>query len=195
MENELKEPAHKYNYISPDEYLAMERESEEKHEYFDGFAIAMSGARLKHNRVARNLYTEIGNFLKGKEGELLPSDMRVSTPDRDAYVYPDLSIVCGEPQMEDDKFDTLINPSVIFEIWSTSTKGHDRGYKLTYYKNIPSMKEYFMVDTAKRFIVSVRKQTDGAWRFEDIDDINGNLFIQTIGLRISFNDLYAKTGL
>jgi Uma2 family endonuclease len=195
MENELKEPAPKYNYISPDEYLAMERESEEKNEYYDGFIIAMSGARLRHNRVARNLYAKIGNFLEGKECELLPSDMRVSTPNRDAYVYPDAIIVCGEPQMEDDKFDTLINPSVIFEIWSPSTKGHDRGYKLTYYKNIPSLKEYIMVDTAKKFLVTVRKQADGAWRFKDIDDTAGNLFIETIGLNISFDDLYAKTGL
>jgi len=195
MENELKEPAPKYNYITPDEYLAMERASEEKHEYYDGFVIAMSGARLRHNRVARNLYAKIGSFLEDKECELLPSDMRVSTPNRDAFMYPDLSIVCGEPQLEDDKFDTLLNPSVIFEIWSPSTQRNDRGYKLTYYKNIPSLNEYIMVDTAKRFIVIVRRQADGAWRFEDIDNSVGDLFIQTIGFNISFDDIYAKTGL
>jgi len=195
MENELKEPAPKYNYITPDEYLAMERASEEKHEYYDGFVITMSGARLRHNRVARNLYAKIGSFLEDKECELLPSDMRVNTPNRDAYMYPDLSIVCGEPQLEDDKFDTLLNPSVIFEIWSPSTQRNDRGYKLTYYKNIPSLNEYIMVDTAKRFLVIVRRQADGAWRFEDIDNSVGDLFIQTIGLNISFDDIYAKTGL
>jgi len=195
MENELKEPAPKYNYITPDEYLAMERASEEKHEYYDGFVITMSGARLRHNRVARNLYAKIGSFLEDKECELLPSDMRVNTPNRDAYMYPDLSIVCGEPQLEDDKFDTLLNPSVIFEIWSPSTQRNDRGYKLTYYKNIPSLNEYIMVDTAKRFIVIVRRQADGAWRFEDIDNSVGDLFIQTIGFNISFDDIYAKTGL
>jgi len=195
MENELKEPAPKYNYITPDEYLAMERASEEKHEYYDGFVITMSGARLRHNRVARNLYAKIGSFLEDKECELLPSDMRVSTPNRDAFMYPDLSIVCGEPQLEDDKFDTLLNPSVIFEIWSPSTQRNDRGYKLTYYKNIPSLNEYIMVDTAKRFIVIVRRQADGAWRFEDIDNSVGDLFIQTIGFNISFDDIYAKTGL
>jgi len=195
MENELKEPAPKYNYITPDEYLAMERASDEKHEYYDGFVIAMSGARLRHNRVARNLYAKIGSFLEDKECELLPSDMRVSTPNRDAFMYPDLSIVCGEPQLEDDKFDTLLNPSVIFEIWSPSTQRNDRGYKLTYYKNIPSLNEYIMVDTAKRFLVIVRRQADGAWRFEDIDNSVGDLFIQTIGFNISFDDIYAKTGL
>jgi Uma2 family endonuclease len=114
MENEVKEPVPKYNYVTPEEYLEMERAAEEKHEYYDGYIVAMSGARLKHNQVAGNLFTEIGSFLKGKECQLLPSDMRVSTPGRDAYMYPDASIVCGGPQLEDEQFDTLLNPSVVF---------------------------------------------------------------------------------
>lgn len=203
IENELKEPAPKYNYISPDEYLTMERQSEEKHEYYDGFviakygdeAMAMSGSRLRHNRIARNLYTEIGNFLKGRECELLPSDMRVSTPNRDAYLYPDATIVCGEPKLEDNKFDTLLNPSVIVEIWSPSTKKYDTGFKLLHYKNIPSLREYVMIDAAKRFVQVVRKQADGAWRFEDLTEPFNSFFIQTIGLSITFNDLYKNTGL
>jgi Uma2 family endonuclease len=96
MENEVKEPAPKYNFISPEEYLEMERASDEKHEYCEGIVKAMSGASLKHNYIAANLYIEIGAFLKDKECKILPSDMRVSTPSRDTYVYPDASIVCGE---------------------------------------------------------------------------------------------------
>jgi Uma2 family endonuclease len=195
MENEVKEPAPKYNYISPDEYLAMERESEEKHEYYDGYIIAMSGARLKHNQVAANIYSKIGHYLEGRECQVLPSDMRVSTPSRDAYLYPDASVVCGEPQLEDDKFDTLLNPSVIFEIWSPSTQKNDTGYKLLHYKNIPTLKEYIMIDAAKRFVQVVRKQPDEAWRFEDISEDSGVLHIETIGLKVSFHDLYRNTGL
>jgi Uma2 family endonuclease len=195
MENELKEPAPKYNYITPDEYLEIERESEEKHEYYDGFVIAMSGARLRHNQIEANIIGIIVNYLSNKECQVLPLNMRVSTPNRDAYMYPDATIVCGEPELEDDKFDTLLNPSVIFEIRSPSTQKYDTGYKLLHYKNIPSLKEYIMVDTGKRFVQIVKKQADGAWRFEDIDDTAGNLFIQTIGLNILFDDLYAKTGL
>lgn len=195
MENEVKEPAPKYNYISPDEYLAMERASEEKHEYYDGFIVAMSGATLRHNQITGNVHTEIGAFLKGKECQVLPSDMRVNTPNRDTYMYPDLSIVCGKPQLEDDKFDTLKNPSVVFEIWSPSTQKNDVGYKLLCYQHIPSLQEYVMIDSAKRFAQVVRKQKDGAWRFEDITDSNGEIVIQTINLRISFNDIYYNTGL
>lgn len=195
MENEVKEPAPKFNYVSPDEYLAMERASEEKHEYYDGFIVAMSGARLKHNQVAANLTIDIGSYLKDKECQVLPSDMRVATPNRDTYMYPDLTIVCGKPELEDDKFDTLINPAVVFEIWSPSTEKNDKGYKLIHYKNIPSLKEYIMIDTAKRFIQLMRKEANGAWRFEEITEPPGELYIQSINHKISFTDLYRNTSL
>ena len=195
MENIIKEPAPKYNYISPDEYLFFERSSDEKHEYYDGYIITMSGARLKHNQIAGNLVAEIGNFLKGRECQVLPSDMRVSTPNRDAYIYPDATIVCGEPELEDDQFDTLVNPTIAFEIWSPSTQKNDVGYKLLYYKNIPSLKEYIMIDSAKRFAQAVRKQQDGAWRFEDITESTAGIFIRAINFSISFDDVYRNTGL
>jgi Uma2 family endonuclease len=195
MDDIIKEPAPKYNYISPDEYLAMERASDEKHEYYDGYMVAMSGARLKHNQITGNLVAEIGNFLKGKECQVLPSDMRVSTPNRNNYLYPDTTIVCGEPQLEDDKFDTLINPTVVFEIWSPSTQKNDVSYKIMYYQNIPSLKEYIMIDSAKRFAQTVRKQQDGAWRFENITESVAGILIQTINFSISFDDIYRNTGL
>jgi len=195
MENEVKEPAPKYHFISPDEYLAMERASEEKHEYYDGYVQAMSGARLKHVQIAGNLYTELGSYLKGKECQILPNDMRVSIPGRTAYLYPDASILFGEAKMEDDQFDTLLNPSVIFEIWSTTTQKKDVGPKLIFYKHIPTLKEYIMIDSAKRFVQVIRKQPDGAWLVEDVTESIGVLHIQTIGLRIEFDDIYRNTGL
>ena len=195
MENEVKEPAPKFDYVSPDEYLVMERASEEKHEYYDGYVTAMSGARLKHNQVAANLISKIGSYLEGTECQVLPSDMRVATPNRDAYMYPGVTIVCTEPKLEDEKLDTLLNPSVVFEIWSPSTEKNDKGYKLIHYKDIPSLKEYIMIDTATRFIQLMRKQEDGAWRFEEIVASTGELYIQTINFRIAFTDLYRNTGL
>ena len=195
MENEVKEPAPKYNYVSPDEYLAMERVTEEKHEYYDGYVESMSGASLAHNDIAMNIYSRIGSFLQEKECRLLPSEMRVSTPGRDTYLYPDASIVCGKPELEDDQFDCLLNPSVIFEILSRTTQKNDTGYKLLYYKNIPTLKEYIMIDSQKRFVQVVRRQADGAWRFEDIIGADAKVTIETIQLTISLDDLYRNTGL
>jgi len=118
MANEVKEPAFKYNYITPAEYLLAERASEEKHEYYDGQVLVMSGASLRHNKIEVNLITSIGSFLNKKDCHILPGNMRVSTPAQDAYMYPDAVIFCGTENLEDDVFDTLLNPSVIFEILS-----------------------------------------------------------------------------
>ena len=141
MKNTVKEPAPKYNFISPKEYLEMERASDEKHEYFDGHIYLMSGASLKHAKVAMNLAVEIGSYLKEEKCKVLAETMRVATKTKDAYMYPDLLIYCDKEELEDDKFDTMLNPSVIFEILSPSTRSIDKGRKMMYYKEIPSLKE------------------------------------------------------
>jgi len=195
MENEVKEPAFKYNYITPAEYLAAERAAEEKHEYYDGQVLAMSGASLKHNRIQSNLLINIGYYLKGKNCQILPGDMRISTPAHDAYMYADASIVCGEPQLEDDKFDTLLNPSVIFEILSPSTRSIDKGRKLFFYQRIPSLQEFIMIDSLQKNIQLVCKQSNGAWQFETITDPTKALFIKTIGFHPPLEEIYTNTGL
>jgi len=129
MENDIKEAAPKYNFIKPAEYLEMERAAEFRSEYFHGYIQAISGASLKHNLIETNLIASVRNFLKGTDCLTLPSNMRVSTPSSDSYMYPDALIVCGKPELEDDKFDTLKNPSVIFEILSPFTALYDKGRK------------------------------------------------------------------
>ena len=176
--------------ISPQDYLALERISKEKHEYFQGKIVAMAGASLIHNRLVANLLGEIREALKHKPCEILPSDIRVSTPSRESYMYPDALIVCGQPEMEDDKFDTLKNPVVIFEILSPSTEDHDRGRKFFFYRQIPSFKEYILVDSTKPFVEISRQEENGAWKFETISDPDGQLFISSIGISISMAEVY-----
>ncbi|HRP56577.1 Uma2 family endonuclease [Agriterribacter sp.] len=191
MENEVKEPAPKYNYISPEAYLAAERASESRNEYYDGHIIAMAGASLRHNRIAMNLYREVGSFLKGNRFNMLPSDMRVCTPSHDSYMYPDAVIVCGEPQLEDDKFDTLLNPSVIFEILSPSTSSVDKGRKFFFYREIPSLKEYIMIDALRPFVIASRRQPANSWAFENTDE--GSFTVQTIGFTLTLQEIYDGT--
>ena len=191
MENEVKEPAPKYNYISPEAYLAAERASESRSEYYEGHIIAMAGASLKHNKIAMNLYREVGSFLQGSICNILPSYMRVSTPSHDSFMYPDAVIVCGEPQLEDDKFDTLLNPSVIFEILSPSTSNMDKGRKFFFYREIPSLKEYIMIDSLKPLVIVSRRQPGNSWVFENIDE--GAFTMQTIGFTLTLQEIYDGT--
>lgn len=195
MENMVKEPAPRYNFITPDEYLAMERATEERNEYYDGLVLAMSGASLEHNIIDRNLITSLHSWLKGKECQVLPSHMRVSTPGRENYLYPDASIVCGKPELEDEKFDTLTNPSVIFEILSPSTRGADKRRKFFFYMQIPSLREYIMIDSVKRHIIISRRQADNSWKFEELTEQNQQLHIETINCRLPLTELYDSTGL
>lgn len=194
MENTVQEPAPKYNFISPKEYLAMERASDEKHEYFDGQVYNMSGASLKHIKISVNLTIQIGKFLEDSDCNVLTENMRTTNSDRSAYMYPDVTIVCGKEELEDDKFDTLLNPSVIFEILSPSTQNVDKGRKLLYYQLIPSLKEYFMVDTLKQRIYIAKKQENGKWAFENTVEA-GSLFIETIQLSLPLSAIYKGTGI
>ena len=195
MENEVKEPAPKYDFVTPEEYLAMERSAGHKHEYFYGQMLAMSGASLRHNIIDGNLLSTIGSFLKGKECRILPGNMRVSTPSHDTYMYPDASIVCGDPVLEDEQFDTLLNPSVIFEILSPSTRSIDKGRKFFFYQQIPSLREYIMIDSLKKVVHIGLKQPDGSWKLETIQDNVPALFIETINFQLEFELLYLDTGL
>jgi Uma2 family endonuclease len=175
---------------SPKDYLALERVSKEKHEYFQGKVTTMAGASLVHNRLVANILREAGGLLRGKLCEILPSDIRVSTPSRESYMYPDAVIVCGQPEMEDDKFDTLKNPTVIFEILSPSTEDHDRGRKFFFYRQIPSFKEYILIDSTKPFVEISRQQENGAWKFETIEDPHGRLIISSVELSIPMDEIY-----
>lgn len=97
MENKVKEAAVRYNFISPDEYLEMDRASEERNEYYDGLVLPMTGASMAHNVLNRNLIGILYSHLKGKECEVLPSHMRVSTPGRENYMYPHTTVSHRQP--------------------------------------------------------------------------------------------------
>ena len=96
MENEVKEPAPKYNFISPEQYLEMERAADTKHEYYKGEVFAMSGASRKHNIIVKNINTVVLPFLKGKPCDMFGSDLRIHIPENSLYTYPDFSIICGK---------------------------------------------------------------------------------------------------
>jgi Uma2 family endonuclease len=130
-------------FTTPQEYLALERVSNEKHEYFQGKVIAVAGASLTHNRLVANLLGEIREGLKNKPCEVLPSDTRIAVPSGESYMYPDVTIVCGQPELTDAQFDTLKNPMVIFEVLSPSNEDHDRGKKFIFIGKSPLLKNTF----------------------------------------------------
>ena len=190
MENEVKEPAPKYNYISPEQYLEMERASDTKHEYYNGEVFAMAGALLPHNDVFHNVYGTLVPFLKGKGCKPYGSDLRIHIPENTLYTYPDISIICGKPETTDNFRDSIINPSVVIEILSKSTKDYDRGTKFFLYRSIKSLKEYILIDSTSISVEIFTRQNDNSWILTEFKQLSDSFFIATIGLTLHLKDIY-----
>ena len=186
----VKEPAVKYNYVSAEEYLVVERAALEKHEYYQGKIFAMSGASVEHNLIFSNLFVDIGSKLKGKTCRPFGSDMRIHIPKNTLYTYPDISIICGERNLTDEQFDTVTNPSVIIELLSKSTRNYDKGEKFTLYRDIDSLREYILVDTEKIHVEKHIRNADDSWQLTDYKLLENSVMLSSVNLILLLKDIY-----
>lgn len=190
MENEVKEPAPKYNYVSPEQYLEMERASETKHEYYQGEVFAMSGASIPHNDVFHNVYGMLFTSLKGKSCKPYGSNLRIHIPENSLYTYPDISIICGKPETAADFNDNVTNPTVIIEILSKSTQDYDRGTKFHLYRRIQTLKEYILIDSRSVCVELYNRQQNNGWLLTEFKQLTDSFYISTIGLTLFLKDVY-----
>ena len=177
--------------MSPEEYLAFERSSPEKHEYLWGEVFAMAGASYEHNFVVANLVGEFRAVLRQKPCNIFPSDLRVFIPATGRYVYPDGLIVCGEPRFSDEQNDTLCNPKVVFEVLSDTTEAYDRGDKFAQYRTIESLSDYVLLSQKEPLVEHFRRQADGSWVMRD-HRAGTTLVIESVGCEVAVDELYAK---
>ena len=182
--------AQELQYLSAAEYLEIERASSEKHEYFCGEIFAMSGASLPHNVISKNTNGHLFIKLLGKKCQPFGSDLRIHIPSNSLYTYPDISIVCGDPETTDDKFDTIINPSVLFEILSPSTQKYDRIEKFELYRDIVSLQEYIMINSEKIQVLKYFRNPDNSWLLTEYKSIDDRFEIQTVAVVLSLSDIY-----
>ena len=190
--------AHRKSFITPEEYLALDRAAEFRSEYFNGqmFPVgespqAMAGSTIRHNRIAGNLYGELYSQLKDGPCEPFISDIRVHAGSNDLYTYPDIAVVCGEPRLLDGEFDTLLNPKVIVEVLSPSTEAWDRGGKFAHFQQLESTQDYILVTQNHVLVEHYVRQENGRLlsTMSRLDDL---LQIASIGCVISLRDIYAK---
>ena len=189
---EVKEPAPKYYpKMSPQQFLEWERKQEYKHEYVNGEVLAMSGASFNHNKIASSIIINVGYFLKGRPCDIFGSDLRISVKWNKSYFYPDAVIVCDEPEFDDEKIkDTLKNPSVIFEIFSSSTEDYDIGRKQMYYMQIKTLKQYIILDSQKIYArVITRREEERTWKFDEFQNTEDKIFIEPINFETTVGEL------
>lgn len=181
-------------YLTPQEYLAFEREAEYKNEYVDGEIFAMTGASRRHNLITVNISREISRQLRGRPCEAYAGDMRVRIPGR-GYTYPDVTVVCGEPQFEDGHLDTLLNPTVIVEVLSESTERYDRGRKFSFYRTVESLAEYVLVAQDEYRVEQYTKQADGRWLLSDHRSPEEVVELASVECTLALRDVYEKVEL
>lgn len=179
------------DFITPAEYLAIERAAETKSEYVDGRMYAMSGASRRHNLIAGNLLSSLSRQLRGRPCEVYIADMRVKVSASGMYTYPDVVAVCGEPKFEDSFVDTLLNPTVIVEVVSPSTEDYDRGKKFWRYRTIDSLQQYVLVSQSAMHVDHYLRDAN-EWRLAEVTDRDGVLRLPSIACEIQLADIYER---
>jgi Uma2 family endonuclease len=172
---------HALPVFTPKEYLSLERFSEIRHEYLDGFVFAMAGESPNHSTICFNLAVVIGSQLKDSPCRGFSPNMKVCAGEKGLYAYPDLAVVCGEPVFHDEHRDVLVNPTVIFEVLSPSTEAYDRGEKfLRYSTQIETLQDYVLVSQDRPRIEHFSCQPDGSWLRAEVGGADGVLSLPSI---------------
>ncbi|KYF60090.1 hypothetical protein BE08_37895 [Sorangium cellulosum] len=177
--------------LSPEEYLALERSSELKHEYADGEVFAMSGGTREHSLIAANVVGELRSALRARPCEAHASDLRIKNVTANRYVHPDASVVCGQPLFEDEHRDTLLNPTAVFEVLSESSERYDRGNKFALYRGIPSITDYVLLSQLRVEIEHFCRQPNGTWLLRVLGP-GEQLQLASIGCELAVDELYLK---
>ena len=179
-------------FISPADYLAFERQTDERHEYDNGRIQAMAGESLSHSRININVAGEFHLRLKGKRCEALSPNMKVAVTKAGKYFYPDLSVVCDVPLFHDDQRDVLLNPTVVIEVLSPSTEKRDLNEKQLYYLQIPSLTDYIVIAQDRPLVRHYTRLADGQWLFSVIDDLSQSLTIASLACTLSLAEIYDR---
>lgn len=176
--------------LTPQEYLARERKAEFKSEYYRGETFAMAGASWEHNLIAANVSGETRQQLKAGPCHVVSADLRVKIDVTGLYTYPDIIVVCNEPQFEDKMFDTLLNPRVLMEVLSESTKNYDRGEKFKHYRQIPSLQEYVLIAQDEPLVERHVRQPNGDWLMTEFRGLEQTLALTSVPVKIARTDIY-----
>jgi Uma2 family endonuclease len=182
-------------FLSPAEYLEQERHAEHKSEYFQGEVFAMAGASRRHGLIVTNLTIELGQQLKGKPCEVYSSDLRLRVTPAGLYTYPDVMVACGDIQFADDQKDTLLNPVLLIEVLSESTRDYDRGRKFQYYRTLPSLREYLTVAQDEPHIEHWTRQPEDRWLLAEFSQLSQTIPLASVPCVQRMAEVYDKVEL
>lgn len=194
-------PQSKLSLYSVEEYLAIERATDERHEYLDGQILAMAGESPAHGTICTNLIAELVTQLKRTPCLVWTKDCKVrSGPEptrrrstKGLFSYPDLVVVCGAPEFHDEHQDVLVNPKVIIEVLSASTEAFDSNKKLRRYQPWnPTLSDYLLVAQLEPVVYHYVRQPDGGWSYYTYQGLHERFEIKAIGCALPLQDVYDR---
>jgi Uma2 family endonuclease len=179
-------------FLSPAQYLEQERLAERKSEYFRGEMFAMSGASPRHVSIVTNLVGWFWQRLKGTPCRVYSTDLRLRVTPAGLYTYPDVMVLCGDAQFADDQKDTVLNPVLIVEVLSKSTRDYDRGRKFQHYRTLPSLVEYLTVAQDQPHIEHWTRQQENRWLLAEFGNTGQSIHLASIGCVLPLAEVYEK---
>lgn len=177
---------------TPEEYRQLEETAEFRSEYHEGEILPMSGCTINHNRITRNLVGVFGNLFQGKPYEVFMNDLRLWIPRHQRGVYPDVMVIEGQPLFTEGRQDEVLNPLLIVEVLSKSTKGFDREDKFRFYRSIPQFCEYVLIDQYEFLVEQFLKTESGQWLFQDYEGDAATVSFTSVGIEMSMSDIYER---
>lgn len=172
------------------QYLALEEKAEYKSEFYQGEIFSMSGGTGDHSLIASNLIREVGIALKGKACNMYNGDFRVRIENADSGVYPDGMVICGPREYYKDRKDVVTNPTVVFEVLSESTAAWDYGGKFRKYQQLPSLREYVLVEQKEPQVVVFRKNPEGEWLVQSYGGLDAMVELKSLGVEVASREIY-----
>ncbi len=179
-------------YFTEEEYWRMEEDSDVKHEYFQGRIYSMAGGSEPHSLISTNTLVEIGFLLRGNPCRAYNSDMRIKAKANGLETYPDVSVICGEPQYIEGRTDVITNPVLIVEVASPSTEKYDRSQKFELYRAMPDLQTYLIIDQARVYVEYHQKTGPDMWTMQILTDLNQTLYLTALDIEISLANLYDR---
>lgn len=174
-----------------EEYLELDRTSEERFEFWDGEVFCMSGASQAHDRILVNCIVALSAKLDAAKCRVFSSDMRIKVPSAPPYRYADISALCGKAEFKEiGGVDALINPMLIVEVLSPSTEAYDRGDKFTHYTSIPTLREYLLVAQHRPHVTRLLRQDDGTWNHSQVNDLESSVYLNSLDCELPLSEIY-----
>jgi Uma2 family endonuclease len=180
------------SFVSPEEYLRLERAADYKSEYYAGEIFSMAGGSPTHSVIIASATGELRNLLKGHRCAPYDSNLRIFVASTGLYTYPDISVICGPLELVPGHDDMITNPTLIVEVLSDATEAYDRGKKFAHYRTLPSFAEYVLVSQKEPLVEVFYRMGDGTWQLTPARGRDAVVRLQSLGVELRLAEVYDR---